>query len=94
MDKIIYSFLYAVYRVSDIAQMLMLARAILSWLPRFNGSKLADFLELLTEPLVEPVRKLLSKTSMGNSMIDVSFLFTFLILFLVQDVAYALLNTL
>ena len=94
MDKIRYSFLYAVYYVSDIAQMLMLARAILSWVPRFNGSKFSDFLEQLTEPLIEPVRKLLSKTNMGNSMIDVSFLFTFLILFLVQDIAYALLNTL
>ena len=94
MDKIIGSFLIAVYYVSDIAQTLMLVRAILSWFPNVNGGKFSYFLYELTEPLIRPVRKLLSKTSIGNSMIDISFLVTFLALFLVQDVAYALLNTL
>ena len=90
MDKIIYCFLYAVYNVSDIAQTLMLVRAILSWFPNFNGGKFSYFLYELTEPLINPVRKLLSKTSIGNSMIDISFLVTFLVLFLIQDVARAL----
>ena len=94
MDKIISSFLIAVYYVSDIAQTLMLVRAILSWFPNLNASKFSYFLYQLTEPLITPVRKLISKTSMGNSMIDISFLVAFLILFLVQDVAWSLLNTL
>ena len=94
MDKIIGSFLVAVYYVSDIAQTLMLVRAILSWFPNFSGGKFSYFLYELTEPLIAPIRKLLSKTSLGNSMIDISFLITFLVLFLIQDVAYALLNTL
>jgi YggT family protein len=80
--------------VSDIAQTLMLVRAILSWFPNVNGGKFAYFLYELTEPLVEPVRKLLSKANFANSMIDISFLITFLVLFLVRDVAYALLQTL
>jgi YggT family protein len=72
----------------------MLVRAILSWFPNVNNSKFSYFLYQLTEPLITPIRKLLSKTSMGNSMIDISFFVTFLVLFLVQDVAMALLNTL
>lgn len=94
MDKIIGSFLIAVYYVSDIAQTLMLVRAILSWFPNVNGGKFSYFLYELTEPLIEPIRKILSKTNFAHSMIDISFLITFLVLFLVQDVAYALLNTL
>jgi len=94
LDKIISSFLVAVYYVSDIAQTLMLVRAILSWFPNLNGGKFSYFLYQLTEPLIIPVRKLISKTSIGNSMIDISFLVAFLILFVVQNVAYALLNTL
>ena len=94
MDKIISSFLVAVYYVSDIAQTLMLVRAILSWFPNVNGGKFSYFLYEITEPIIAPVRKLLSKTSIGNSMIDISFLITFLGLFLIQDVAFALLSTL
>ncbi|MBE5813539.1 MAG: YggT family protein [Clostridiales bacterium] len=94
MDKIIASFLTAVYYVSDIAQTLMLVRAILSWFPNVNGGKFSYFLYEITEPIIAPVRKLLSKTSIGNSMIDISFLITFLGLFLIQDVAFALLSTL
>jgi len=94
LDKIIASFLTAVYYVSDIAQTLMLVRAILSWFPNVNGGKFSYFLYEITEPIIAPVRKLLSKTSIGNSMIDISFLITFLGLFLIQDVAFALLSTL
>ena len=94
MDKIISSFLIAVWYVSDIAQTLMLVRAILSWFPNIGGGKFSYFLYELTEPLILPVRKLLSKTSLGNSMIDIPFFITFLVLFLIQDVALALLTTL
>jgi len=94
LDKIIYSFLYAVYHVSDIAQTLMLIRAILSWFPNLNESKFSYFLYQLTEPLINPVRKLLSKTRFAYSMFDMSFLITFLILFLIQDIALVLINTL
>jgi len=94
LDKIIKSFLYAVYNVSDIAQTLMFIRAILSWFPNLNGSKFSYFLYEITEPLIVPVRKLLSKTRLAYSMIDMSFLITFLILFLIQDVALVLFNTL
>ena len=86
MDKIVSSFLYAVYNVSDIAQTLMLLRAILSWFPNLNESRFSYFLYQLTEPLITPVRKLLSNTKLAYSMFDMSFLITFLILFVIQDV--------
>lgn len=73
--------------MSDIAQTLMLIRAILSWFPNLSGSKFYSFLYQLTEPLITPIRKLLSKTRFAYSMIDMSFLITFLLLFLIQDIA-------
>ena len=94
MDKITGSFLVAVYYVSEVAQYLMLIRAILSWFPNTNDSKFSYFLYEITEPLINPVRKLLSKTRLANSMIDFSFLITFMILFVTQDLCYALANTL
>ena len=69
--------------VSEVAQWLLLVRAILSWFP--NTGRFSYFLYEITEPLITPVRKLLSKTQFANSMIDFSFLITFLILILIQD---------
>lgn len=90
MDKIITSILIAIYYVMDIAQFLFIIRAILSWFPNTNNSKLSEFLYEMTEPFIRPVRKLLNKTQLANSMLDFSFLITFMVLILVQDIAWSL----
>jgi drug/metabolite transporter (DMT)-like permease len=78
---------YAVYMVMEVGQFLLLVRAILSWFPNTSTSKLSYFLYEITEPLIEPVRKMISKTSLGDSILDFSFLITFFILIIIQNVA-------
>lgn len=64
----------------------MLLRAILSWIPELDGSKLGDFLYMITEPLIIPVRAVLERFSgVRNSPIDISFLVTCLLLLLVRE---------
>lgn len=37
---------------------LLLASAVLSWLPSFNQSRLAGFIDFLVEPILSPLRRL------------------------------------
>ena len=89
MGKIVSSFWYSIYMLSEVAQWLLLVRAILSWFPNASASKFSYFLYEITEPLINPVRKLLSRTQLANSMIDFSFLITFMILIIIQDLIVA-----
>lgn len=61
-------------------QLAMTARAILSWFP-IEPNKLTIFLNVITEPIVYPVRKLFEKMNwFQNIPIDMSFMATFMIL--------------
>ncbi len=52
----------------------MLARAILSWFPLDEESRLVGILALLTEPFIYPIRSLLDRfETFRNSPIDFSF---------------------
>lgn len=86
MDKIVDSIIYALYHVADVLQFAMFLRAIMSWIPSLNESKFSAFLYELTEPFIMPVRKLLSRTRLANSMIDMSFFITFILIVIIQDI--------
>jgi len=58
----------------------LFARIILSWFPMKNN-QLVDILFQMTEPILAPVRMLLKKTPLGSGMmIDLSPIFTFILL--------------
>lgn len=62
-------------------QLLMLARAILSWIPFQEDSPVQRFLFCATEPLIIPIRNLLSRSERLSALpIDLSFLFAYIIL--------------
>ena len=62
----------------------MFIRAIISWLTD-GSSKLAQFLYVLTEPAIMPIRKLLVKMNwLQNSPIDFSFTITYFVLMIVE----------
>ena len=70
----------------DLLEIAMLLRAILSWFTD-SGNKFYGFLISITEPIIIPVRKLLSKSSFNRGMpIDLSFLITYLLLEIVGTV--------
>ena len=62
-------------------QFLMFGRAIMSWFSPDDDNKLAQFLYMMTEPFVYPVRQLLNKFNFFSNMpIDMSFMFAMIIL--------------
>ncbi len=63
---------------------LIFARVIISWIPNFNN-KAVEILYIVTEPILEPIRRLLDKT-MGNTgiMVDLSPIIAFLLIGLIQ----------
>lgn len=61
-------------------QLAMTARAILSWFP-IEPNKFITFLNVITEPVVYPIRKLFEKMNwFQNIPLDMSFMTAFIII--------------
>ena len=75
---------YVVFRILDIIELLIIARAILSWFPIRRDNVLVSFLNTLTEPLLEPIRKLIDKAVTQPMMIDLSPIIAFLLIGIVR----------
>lgn len=68
----------------EVLSIAMFIRMILSWFTDGNG-KFYQFLYVLTEPAVMPIRKLFVKLNwFQNSPLDLSFTFTFIALFVIE----------
>lgn len=77
--------------VIRLLEFLLFARAIMSWFPQVQGSKIAEFLYVVTEPMIMPFRNLLSRIeALRMFPLDISFLCTFFTLELVLMMLYRL----
>ena len=86
MQAVLYIVSGVVSLVLTILQLLMFARAILSWLPLDEGNPILTFLHAVTEPFILPVRALLERIEFfASSPIDLSFFITFLLLSFLQS---------
>ncbi len=66
--------------VLSVLQIAMLIRAIMSWFPT-ESNKFENFLYMITEPLIMPVRLLFEKLNWFQGLpVDISFFVTYLIL--------------
>ena len=66
-------------------QVLLMVRAILSWLPLDEDNPIEQIVYLLTEPIVFPIRALLERFGLFQGLpIDFSNLFAFLLLSLIE----------
>lgn len=83
--------LEALYRLFDLIEILILARIILSYIPKLNGSKIAEIIFLLTEPILHPVRELLVKIGLNKGMIDFSPIGAYLLISLIRSFLTAIL---
>ena len=63
-----------------ILRICMFARAMMSWFPGAREGMLFNFLSVITEPFLSPIRKLFSRSPLGGGMIDLSFIVTFLLI--------------
>ena len=62
-------------------EILMLARALVSWLPLDEDSPIENFLYTVTEPVIMPVRSVIEHFGWFEGLpIDMSFFITFILL--------------
>lgn len=84
MPEPIYVLVNFVLIFIEVISFAMMIRAILSWFTDGSG-KFAQFLYVITEPAIMPIRKLLVKMNwLQDSPIDFSFTLTFLALMLIE----------
>jgi YggT family protein len=75
----------------SVLELCFFVRAILSFINPEEEGFLAGILYVLTEPVILPVRALLAKLHFGeNSPIDLSFLFAFILLSIVNTMLPAI----
>lgn len=81
MPVILLILLFAVRLLLELFYVLLIARAVLSWVPGVRN-RLTDFVYMVTEPVLSPVRNLLNRSRFGNLSlpIDLSFLVVLFIL--------------
>ena len=83
------AFIYVVTKLVSVflgaEQLLMMFRAVLSWLPVDEDSNISNFLFAMTEPVIYPVRMLLDRfEGLDEFPIDLSFIISFMLLSLEQ----------
>ena len=62
-------------------ELLMLARALVSWLPLDEDSPVENFLYTVTEPVIAPVRALCERFGWFEGLpVDMSFFITFILI--------------
>ncbi len=73
--------------------LLLLARAVMSWIVRDWRHPAARFVYQMTEPILTPMRALFYRMGLMNMGIDLSFLATFLLInYLGRSIYYLLLS--
>ena len=81
MYQFVYVIVSTVRIIIAVLQFLMLARAILSWLPIEDDNPIVSFLYGVTEPVIMPVRAVLDRLGLFEGMpIDMCFFITFILL--------------
>jgi len=79
------NFLYVALYLIRIIEMILIARCIISFIPNIRDSQAAKFVYWLTEPVLAPARKLISK-AMPNSQLpfDITLIATYLALIIIR----------
>ena len=82
---------YLTIRLLSLLQWLLVFRAIASWFPQVQNSRIGQLLYTVTEPMGAPCRSFLSRfRSLRTMPLDFSTLLAFFILVMAQSLLYAL----
>ncbi|MGN1121418.1 MAG: YggT family protein [Eubacteriales bacterium] len=82
MGVILYIILSALRMILYAFYVLLIIRAVLSWLPQFQN-RFTDFIYGITEPVLTPVRELLDRLGVSSALpIDLSFMVVVLVIWL------------
>ncbi len=81
-------FLYRLTRLLfDAAELVLLIRVVVSWLPVNRDNKLIILLYKVTEPVLAPIRSMIRRSSVGHRLIfDFSPLIAFLLLAILRRI--------
>lgn len=86
MALLVYIFSQLVYYLLSALQLMMLARAVVSWVLPDDDNAFTRFVTGVTEPLITPVRMLLERFEFVQELpIDISFFVTCLLLLAAQS---------
>ena len=86
MLQIVYVFIRIVYYLLVILQVVMFARAIMSWIMPEEDNNLVRFITIVTDPIIIPVRMILERFEfVRNLPIDISFMVAFILLVVIQN---------
>ena len=81
MEMLIKILAYTIISLLSLFEIVLIVRAICSWVPYFRESKVNQLAMIVTEPIVSPIRNALFKISfMRRCPIDLSFIFLYLII--------------
>ena len=87
MHLFLYVLGYTAYYFLYVMELAMFIRAVFSWIDPARDSKVHQFLYNITEPVIMPVRSLVTRFNLFSDLpIDVSFSITFLLLIVVQRI--------
>ena len=85
MPTVIFFIVVLLRAVVMVLLVAMLLRAVMSWFISDDGSKFYNFVCLITEPVIIPVRSLFERLGwFQNLPLDISFYITYLLLSLLQ----------
>jgi len=73
MNEVFGIVLQAVQIFCYVLEILIFARVILSWIPSLHGTRLAQMIFALTEPILSPIKRLLAKSPLGGSGMPLDF---------------------
>ncbi|NLI57919.1 MAG: YggT family protein [Clostridium sp.] len=80
-------FIRAAILLLDIMVMVLAARAISSWLPISREGAFFRILYKITDPIINPIRRLIQKSSFGrNMMLDFSPAIAILIIYIIKGI--------
>jgi len=93
--------MYAVYQAINLVlrvfEFAILARVLITWLPVSRENKLVDLLHTVTEPVLAPIRSMLSKSSLLQnsmlSMMDFSPIVAFILISVLRNVITMIFRT-
>ncbi len=69
------------------AELILLIRVVISWLPVSRDHKLVVLLFQITEPVLAPIRSLIRRSAIGQGLIfDISPLIAFILLAIIRSI--------
>lgn len=85
MDTAVLLFKNIIFVLLEVLQFAFLLRAIMSWFDRGEPGMISSFLIFVTEPVIMPIRMLFDRKKLfQNSMIDIPFFISFMLLMFIQ----------